>query len=173
MDFSGKVKDIGVNGKEFNITLSTYNSTIIDDLQKLKDNNREISINIKRKSHKRTQDSNSYLWHLCEEIAKVINSDKDLVYIDMLGKYGVFTHVVVKSNVVPRMKEQWKLVKELGEVSINGNSGIQLQCYFGSSCYTQEEMSRLLKGIVNECKDLNIPTLEDKDLNSMIKEWGI
>ena len=45
----------------------------------------------------------------------------------------VYLHTVVKPNVVERVKEEWKLVKEEGEVKINGQTGIQLQCYFGSS----------------------------------------
>lgn len=173
MDFTGKIKDLKINGRELEITLSTYNKTIIEYLEKIKNKNKEISATIKRKSQKRTLDANAYAWHLMEEIAKVIDSDKDLVYLDMLGKYGVFTHIVVKPQIVERMKENWKVIKELGEVSINGNKGIQLQCYFGSSDYTQEEMSRFIRGISNECRDLKIPTLEDYEIESMVKEWGV
>ena len=63
-----------------------------------------------------------------------LETTKDELYLIMLGKYGVFTHTVVKPNVVERVKEEWKLVKEeLGQVTVNGQTGIQLQCYFGSS----------------------------------------
>lgn len=173
MEITAKIKNIKINERQVEVTISTYNQTILEELENFRNKNKELSVTIKRKSQKRTKDSNSYLWHLCEEIAKVINSDKDSVYLDMLGKYGVFTHIVVKPNIVDRVKEKWRLVKELGEVTINGNTGTQLQCYFGSSTYTQEEMSRMLKGVVNEAHDLGISTLEDEDLNSMIKEWGV
>lgn len=173
MDFIGYVKDIKLNNKEVNINLSTYNQTILEKLENLKQKNKELNISIKSKSQKRSLDSNALCWHLCEEIAKVLNTDKDIIYLDMLGKYGVFTHIIVKPEVVERMKEEWRLIKELGEVQINGKSGIQLQCYFGSSTYTQSEMTRFLKGIINECHDLNIPTPEDNELESMIQQWGI
>ena len=71
---------------------------------------------------------------------------------------------------VEKMKEEWRLVRELGEVQINGKKGVQLQCYFGSHTYTQAEMSRLLHGIVNECHDLGVPTPEDNELESKIKK---
>lgn len=155
------------------INLSTHNQTILEELEKLKNNKKELNINIKRRSQKRSLDSNALCWHLCEELAKVTNSNKDLVYLDMIGKYGVFTHVIVKPEVVEKIKEEWRLVRELGEVQINGKKGVQLQCYFGSHTYTQAEMSRLLHGIVNECHDLGVPTPEDNELESMIQQWGI
>ena len=37
----------------------------------------------------------------------------------------------------------------------------------------QREMSILLDGVVSDCKELGIPTLEDKRLEEMIKSWGV
>lgn len=174
MEFIGKIKNISIeNQNDIEITLQTKNKTLLEELNKLQQKQSEINVKIKKKSLKRSLDSNAYAWHLMEEIAKVIGSDKDLVYEDMLNKYGVFTHLVVKPQVVDRIKEAWKVVRVLGEVKINGSTGVQLQCYFGSSTYTQSEMSRFIRGITNECRDLKIPTLEDSEINSMIKEWGI
>lgn len=172
MEFIGKIKDISVDQDQVNLTLSTYNKTLLEECEKLRNNNKELKVEIKRYSQKRSKDSNALAWHLMEEIAKVIKSDKDLVYIDMLGRYGVFTHIVVKPSVVPRVKEQWKLVKELGEVAINGRTGVQLQCYFGSSTYTQNEMCRFINGIIQECRDLNIPTPEDNEVQTLVQQWG-
>lgn len=174
MDFTGYIKDIKMPSEhEINIELSTKNRTILESIQKLFNKKKELSISIKAKSQKRSLDANAYSWLLMEKIGEVINKSKDEVYIDMLGRYGVFTHVIVKPQVVERMKEEWRLVRELGEVKINGNNGIQLQCYFGSSTYTQKEMSRFINGIVEECRDMGIETLSDEEINSMEKEWGI
>ena len=101
-----------------------------------------------------------------------LETTKDELYLIMLGKYGVFTHTVVKPNVVERVKEEWKLVKELGEVKINGQTGIQLQCYFGSSGYDSKEMSTLVNGVVNECKEQGITTLDELELDKMVSKWG-
>ena len=126
---------------------------------------------IEKEKKLRSLNSNSYLWVLCSEIANVIGSDKDSVYLEMLERYGVFTHIVVKPNVVSKVAEQFKLVRELGEVTINGTTGIQLQVYYGSHTYDTKEMSNLLNGVVSEAQFLGIQTLEDIEINRLIREW--
>lgn len=170
MDFLGNISNIKSENKQLVVSLATYNLSIEEKLQSLI--NKELAITIKRKSKKRSLDANSYAWLLMEEIGKATNKSKDEVYLDMLGKYGVFTHIIVKPNVVERIEEEWRLVRNLGEVMINGKSGIQLQCYFGSSTYTTEEMSRFIDGIILECNDLGIALLSDDEINSMKGEWG-
>lgn len=126
---------------------------------------------IEKEKKLRSLNSNSYLWLLCSEIANVIGSDKDSVYLEMLERYGVFTHIVVKPNVVDKVAEQFKLVRELGEVTINGTKGIHLQVYYGSHTYDTKEMSNLLNGVVSEAQFLGIQTLEDIEINRLIREW--
>ena len=108
------------------------------------------------------------MWVLLQQLADKLETTKDELYLIMLGKYGVFTHTVVKPNVVERVKEEWKL----GEVKINGQTGIQLQCYFGSSGYDSKEMSTLVNGVVNECKEQGITTLDELELDKMVSKWG-
>lgn len=126
---------------------------------------------IEKEKKLRSLNANSYLWHMCDEIAKAIGTDKDSVYLEMLERYGVFTHIVVKPNVVSKVAEQFKLVRELGEVTINGTTGIQLQVYYGSHSYTSLEFSKLLNGVVSEAQFLGIQTLEDIEINRLIREW--
>lgn len=126
---------------------------------------------IEKEKKLRSLNSNSYLWLMCDKIANAIGSDKDSVYLEMLERYGVFTHIVVKPNVVSKVAEQFKLVRELGEVTINGTTGIQLQVYYGSHTYDTKEMSNLLNGVVSEAQFLGIQTLEDIEINRLIREW--
>ena len=107
-----------------------------------------------------------------QKIGEVLHQDKWNVYLKMIGKYGVFTHIIVKPNVVDKVKEEWRTVKELGEVSVNGMTGIQLQCYFGSSTYNTKEMSVLIDGTVYEAKELGIETLPPDELERMKIEWN-
>lgn len=144
---------------------------VIKALLELED--KKYRVDIKEYREKRSLDANAYMWKLCQLIAEVIRSDKDSVYLDMLGKYGVFTHVIAKPNVVERIKSEWRLVKDLGEVTVNEHKGIQLQCYFGSSTYDTKEMSKLIDGIVREAKDLGVKTLDDLELEKIKGEWGI
>ena len=84
----------------------------------------------------------------------------------------MFTHMIVKPHVVSRVKQEWRAVRELGPVTINGQQGIQLQCYFGSHIYNSKEFSVLLNGVIEEAKDLGIETKSEEEINSLIREWG-
>ena len=132
----------------------------------------QLSVEIKRHRQRRSLDANAYLWVLLGKMATVLQTDKDAVYIEMLSRYGVYTHVVVKPNVAERVKQEWRTVRELGEVTVNGKTGIQLQCYFGSSTYTTAEMATLIDGVISECKDMGIETATPAELARMMGEWG-
>ena len=64
------------------------------------------------------------------------------------------------------------LIKDLGEVTVNGQTGKQLQCYFGSSTYNTLEFSRLLDGTINDAKEIGINLISDADMALMLEEWG-
>ena len=129
-----------------------------------------LKLEVERK--KRSLDANAYLWVLLGKMATVLQTDKDAVYIEMLSRYGVYTHVVVKPQVAERVKQEWRTVRELGEVTVNGKVGIQLQCYFGSSSYTSSEFSTLLDGVISEAKEIGIDVISESEKARLIEEWG-
>ena len=90
----------------------------------------------------------------------------------MLARYGIYTHVVVKPNVVDRVKAEWRTVRELGEVTINGQTGIQLQCYFGSSTYNSKEFSVLLDGVIGEAKEIGLDVADPNEVKNLLEEWN-
>lgn len=122
---------------------------------------------------KRSLNANAYAWKLMDLIAEKIGSTKDEVYLSMLDRYGVFTHIIVKPYVVESIKREWRTVRELGEVVVNGQEGVQLQCFFGSSTYNTKEMARLIDGIVSECKELEIETMPPEKLELLKESWGM
>ncbi len=155
------------------IILSTDQNRI--DISKHKEiiaKGKELAVEIKQYRHRRSLDANAYMWVLLAKMAEVLKSSKDELYLIMLERYGVFTHIVVKPNMVDKVKREWRTVRELGEVTVNGKTGIQLQCFFGSSTYDTKEMSVLIDGVVQECKELGIETLGDQELSLLKSEWG-
>ena len=131
-----------------------------------------LAVEIKQKRKGRSLDSNAYLWVLLSKMAAALNTSKDELYLEMLDRYGIFTHIVVKPSVVDRVKEEWRTVRELGEVTVNGKTGVQLMCFFGSSTYNTKEMSVLIDGVVSECKELGIETIPSDQLENLKKSWG-
>lgn len=174
-----KLHDVSTNleGKSiisFEVMDSKYTlGTLIEKMKELIAKQKDLFvIEIKQHKNKRSLDANGALWKMLSMMAEKLNTTKDELYTEMLDRYGVFTHVVVKQNVVERVKQEWRTVRELGEVTINGKAGIQLQCYFGSSTYNTKEFSTLLEGVIQEAKDIGIDFISKEEQNIMIREWG-
>ena len=172
MEFRGHIVDISRDWKtgRFRVTFESMED-ISKQLESITDKLLTITAKIFR--NKRSRDANSYSWVLMQKIAEDQHTDKWSVYLEMLGRYGVFTHIIVRPCVVDRVISEWRTVKNLGEVTVSGQTGIQLQCYFGSSTYDTKEMSVFIEGIVSECHEMGIETATPEELERMKREWGV
>ena len=173
MEFTGQVQNVSKDWQtgQFQITFSINEPSAINEINNIKDC-QKLSIKAVKHRERRSLDANAYLWVLLQKMAEALHRDKWGLYLDKLGEYGVFTHIIVKPHMVEKVKEEWRTVKELGEVCVNGTTGIQLQCYFGSSTYNTKEMSVLIDGVVSEAKEMGIETLSPEELERMKTEWG-
>lgn len=124
------------------------------------------------KRKKRSLDANAYAWVLMEKIAASVGLSKDDVYLQMLERYGVFTHIIVKPQAVDMLMREYRLCRDLGDVTVNGKIGRQIQAYFGSSQYDTKQMSRLIDGIIYEAKELGIETATPEEVALMKSRWG-
>lgn len=172
MEFRGHIVDISRDWKtgRFRVTFESMED-ISKQLESITDKLLTITAKIFR--NKRSRDANSYSWVLMQKIAEDQHTDKWSVYLEMLGRYGVFTHIIVRPGVVDRVISEWRTVKNLGEVTVSGQTGIQLQCYFGNSTYDTKEMSVFIEGIVSECHEMGIETATPEELERMKREWGV
>lgn len=173
MEFAGSIKNIAENflTGETEVTFSTTEKVgVLAELQAMIGKNLRIKAANYRK--RRSLDANGYMWTLLGEMAAVLKTDKWAVYLLMLKRYGKYTYIVVKPNAVEAVKAQWREVEEVGEIEINGQTGVQLLTYFGSSTYDTKEMAVLIDGIVSECKELNIETMTPDELAQMKAAWG-
>ena len=131
-----------------------------------------LQVEIKQHRNKRSLDANGMMWSILAQMAAVLNTTKDELYLVMLDRYGVFTHIVVKPSVVERVKQEWRTVRELGGVTINGQTGIQLMCFFGSSTYDTKEFSVLLNGVISDAKEIGIDVITESEKDLLLSEWG-
>lgn len=159
--------------REVEIVLKAKGNIEITELKEIINKGKELVVEIKQYRQRRSLDSNAYMWILLNEMATILKTTKDELYIQVLDRYGVFTHLVVKENVVDRVKAEWKAVRELGKVNINGKEGVQLQVFFGSSTYDTKEMSKLLEGVISEAKELGINTVTPREMKIMNNAWGV
>lgn len=157
---------------EIILTSSGYIKPEIEELKGIIAKGKQLLVVIKQFRHKRSLDANAYMWVLLGEIASALRTTKDELYLLMLERYGIYTHVIVKPEAVSKVKQEWRTVRELGEVKINGNVGQQLQCYFGSSTYNSKEFSTLLNGVVEEAKEMGIDVISNREIKSLLEAWG-
>lgn len=125
---------------------------------------------IKEVKNKRSLNANSYAWLLITKIAGAMNLSKEEVYLMMLKDYGQSMLIPVPKNSKP--DGYFKYYEFNSRRKMNGVEVDFYKIYKGSSDYDTKEMSVLINGIVEECKNLGIETLEDQRINQLIEEWN-
>ena len=175
MNFTGALKNIQndwLTGETV-ISFTVNEKSALHEVDKIK-NCEKLQIKAVKHRERRSLDANAYAWVLMQKIAEATDTDKWSVYLRCLQDYSrAFSHVIVKPEAVNRMKELYRTCVDLGEITVNGRTGHQLQVYYGSSCFDTKEMSVFIDGIVRECKDLNIETLPPEELERMKKGWAV
>ena len=165
-------KQINTDGYTLLIDVDRSQFTLLDKLNNLCQSEKPLTVEIKQFRNKRSLDANAALWKMLSLMAEKLKTDKDELYLQMLERYGVFTHVIVKESAVKRVMEEWRTSRVLGEVNVNGKTGVQIQCYYGSSTYDKKEFSVLLEGVISEAKELGIDFISKEEQAILIQEWG-
>ena len=152
-----------------NVVLECENEKFLQFLEE----NREKSLFISAEQYeeKRSNQANRYMWKLCDMIAQKLGTTKDMVYRMKLEDYGVFSDILVRddafNDTLSILHTNFKFIREL---SCDGEYH-ELRLYSGSSTYNTKQMSRLLRGIVEDARELGIETWDDYEINMMIKAW--
>ena len=157
------------------ITLALTSKRDISDLKAIVANGKLLEVEISKQRKKRSLDSNSYLWTLCQKIAEAINSTKELVYQQFIRDVGQFEIVPIKNEAVERWIEVWNskglgwFAEVMEDSKLPGYK--KVISYYGSSCYDSREMSVLLDEVVSTCKELNIETLPPDEIKALKESW--
>lgn len=133
---------------------------------------RDKLFDLEEHKEKRSNNSNALLWKCLGELAVAMRTDKWSVYLLMLKRYGKYTYICVKPDLVEAVQKQWRESEVIDEnFSLNGQKAVQMLCYFGSSTYNTKEFSVLLDGVISEMKEQGIPTPEERELERVIEQW--
>ena len=145
---------------------------LVDEMKGLE----KLSIEIKPFRQRRSLDANAYCWVLIDKIAESFGESKESVYRQYITNIGGNSEVVcVKNNAVERLCQGWQRnglgwQTETFESKIEGCTNVTL--YYGSSAYDSAQMSRLLDLIVQDCKQLGIPTETPNEIARLKSMWG-
>lgn len=135
-----------------------------------------VSIDVKAWHPKRSLSANAYAWVLIGKIAEKQKLTKSEVYRSAIREIGgVSDTVCVVDKAVDRLRKNWS-EKGLGwftdvvDSKLAGCTNVTL--YYGSSVYDTAQMSALIDGLVQECRQLGIEHLPPQELKAMLARWG-
>lgn len=179
MDFLGKIKDVKMpteNGVE--ITISTDNTTIVESLEQELLRQKDLNISIKRIYSKRSLDANAYFHFLVNKLARHFNISDEKMKVKMNLQYGTIARdknnniVGVKIPVSADINEFYHYAKWFGKCIENGKEFNKYIFYKETHTLNVKEMSDLIQGVVQECRDYGIPTKTDDEINQMVNNWN-
>lgn len=143
-----------------------------DNLPKGKD----LAVEIKRHTKRRSLDANAYFWVLCDKVAEKVGSSKEEIYCHKVKDYGVFEDIAIEEDKAGAMVEMW------GKLGIGWFCERFLTCkiakcakirrYYGSSIYDSKQMWRLINSIIDDCHDLGIETMTPAEIEALCKAYN-
>lgn len=126
-------------------------------------------IEVKRK--KRSSQANKYFWELLQQLCEEMNIDVIQEYRKRVKELGIFRYWEIDTKNVPTFTKMWEdkgiawFVEKVEE--IGGKTC--LNAYYGSSSFSSKQMNRLIDNLVQDCRSIGIKTLEDIEIEEMIR----
>ena len=136
-----------------------------DIIQYLFQQDRDKLFEIKEHKEKRSLSQNAYAWKLINEIGNKIGKSKEELYVEMLKDYGQHEVISMLSTIDP--KGYFKYYEVIGTGIVNDKEFTHYKIFKGSSEFNTLEMKVFIDGIIQEATQLGIPTITEKEIESM------
>ena len=163
-----RIESARLEGRELILTLPAPN-----EARKLVYKFKPGEYELTKKTKKRSKDANAYLWTLCDKIAQAVGITKEEVYREAVLDYGQFIECSVSGNDSRRFIKHWKsqgIGYQTQIVGAVGNS-IIIHAYYGSHLYDTAQMARLINGVIEEARGMDIETMPEEELQSLLSSW--
>lgn len=136
-------------------------------------------LTIKQHSKKRSLDANAKLWALINEMSVLLHIPPEEIYQGYIPDVGGnFKIVPVKPEDIPDWEKDWcrghigRMVDDMGPCRAEDLKGYHnLKLYKGSSEYDTTQFSRLLDLVMQDCRQLGIETLSEREKSLLLEEW--
>lgn len=188
MKFTGKLKQPVIDFVTHRLTiLFEPNEEFGQAYEELKGYDK-LSLEIKPYRRKRSLDANAYYWVLLTKLARVLDTSNAELHNILLSKYGFMEIVDGRTIKVVLPDTDAAYNKVMGSPLYHlkptsdarmGNDGMAYRTYImirGSSTYNTAEMSRLIDGLVADCRcvgmsDSEIASTEERRI--LKEKYGI
>ena len=170
----GKLKDLTINrdgSQNITVTIESDFRETFDELS-----GKDVNVEIKKYSKRRSMDSNNLAWALIDQIAEKMMISKTEVYRDAIKEIGGISETVcVQDFAVDRLVKGWTH-KGLGWQADVEPSKLpncyNVTLYFGSSMFDTKQMSTLIDILVQQCNALGIATITQAEIDKSLAVWA-
>ncbi len=131
----------------------------------------EIIIKVEKKRKKRSLNANAYFWQLVNKVAQKLNCSDQDVYRNLVKDFGVSTTLMVREEAKEAFIRAWTNGKDSSGWFCEDLGHGVIRAYSGTSTYNTKEMSRIIDGLVEECKELKIETMTPDELEHLKNTW--
>lgn len=134
------------------------------------------TIKVGKQNKRRSLDSNAYFWLLVDKLSEKVNIPKEDIYRNAIKNIGGVSEVVcVRNEAVEKLRSGWQKngigwQTDTMPSKIAGCTNVVL--YYGSSTYNQQQMTRLIDNIVQDCKAVGIETMTPNELARLLEGWN-
>lgn len=140
---------------------------------------KEVRIEIKRYSRKRSRTANDFCWAICTDIGNALTPPipKEEVYRKAIKDVGEYEPLPIKDEAVETFRKRWseKGVGWFAEIVDDSKiPGYKLVfAYYGSSTYDTRSMSRLIDYLVQDAKNMGLKIPTSKEQEEMLNAWAL
>ena len=174
MNFIATKINIGQDFNEGAYTITFYTKQSPYKLYEKLKNTKQINVEAKKKTKHRSTDANAYMWELLGKLQNYLNIPKEDIYRDLIRNIGEYEVIPVRNIAVEKFCEAWSK-KGVGWVTQTVESKLEgytnVLAYYGSSTYDTKSMSKLIDLVIQECKQFEIETKPQAEIDSLLKEW--
>lgn len=126
-------------------------------------------IEVKRK--KRSKNANSYFWKLLQELCFELNLDVIQEYRKRVKELGIFQTFELDTKNLATFEFLWNKngIGWFTEKIDENEEKTTINAYYGSSSYNSKQMSELIDNLVQDCRSVGIQTLEDIEIEELIR----
>ena len=141
------------------------------------DPDKEYEIIVRKARKRRSLDANAYAWVLISKLSQKLRMTPIDVYRRIVADSANYYIFPILEDAVPSFRERWAnngkawLTEDMGPC--RRTPGYRnIKCFYGSSSYSQTEMSAFIDQIIEECHEQGISTLTPREIELMKGAWG-
>ena len=145
-----------------------------------KHKNKLYHLTVKEFKKRRSLDANAKMWALIHEMSEILHMPPTDIYQAYIPDVGNnFKFVPSLPEDVAAWERDWckghigRMVEDVGPCRTEALRGHRLlKLYKGSSEYDVPTFSRLLELVIQDCKQLGIETMSEREKSLLLEEWG-